>query len=188
MLQAVASCPSEQPTVYINMRLTGMPVRRHDSRGGKAASGPDPDQSHVAREVIIHGLTVDGLDEMDLGGPLAVQLAVEEIDHDLPREPVGVVCRCPSSLKICAQVRIRASFEELWMMVPEPKPTDPWARTRMRTTVSHGLGFSKTGSSSASSSRSGRAWVLCFLAFAAVSRSALAASASLVIVAVGVGS
>ena len=53
-------------------------------------------------------------------------------------------------------------------MVPEPKPTEPGARTRMRTTVSHGLGFLKTGSSAASVVAFGRGLgVLSVLAFAA---------------------
>ena len=35
---------------------------------------------------------------MDLGGPFAVQLAVEEIDHDLAGKPVG--SRLPLTLQL----------------------------------------------------------------------------------------
>ncbi len=52
----------------------------------------------------------------------------------------------PSSLKIWAQVRISDSSGVLWMIVPEPKPVDRLPRTRIRTTVSHGLGLVKAGS------------------------------------------
>ena len=78
------------------------------------------------------------------------------------------------------------------MMVPEPKPTEPGARTRMRTTVSHGLGFSKTGSSRRLVDRAragpwgplrpGLSWVAI-----GVSRSASASSASAFVIAIGVG-
>ena len=73
-------------------------MRRHDSGGGEAAAGPDPDQAHVDREVVINRLPLDGFDEVHLGGSLAVKLAVEEIDHDLPREPLG--SRLPLALEL----------------------------------------------------------------------------------------
>ena len=34
----------------------------------------------------------------------------------------------------------------LWMIVPEPKPIEPWPWTLIRTTVSHGLGLVGAGS------------------------------------------
>ena len=132
-------------------------MRGDDPCGRQPAARPDPDQSHIIGEVIINRMSGYRFDEVDLGGPFAMKLAVEEINHDLPRKPIGRRLPLPSSLKICAQVRIKASFAELWMMVPEPKPTEPWASTRIRTTVSQGLGFWKAGSACDSSSCSGRA-------------------------------
>ena len=40
----------------------------------------------------------------------------------------------------------------LWMIVPEPKPVERLPSTRIRTTVSHGLGLVKAGSASSPSS------------------------------------
>ena len=87
--QAVASWPSEQPTVSIFIRCLGLPVGRDDAGGGQPAAGPDPDQPDVEREVVIDGLPLDRLDEVHLRRLLAVQLAVEEVDHDLAGELLG---------------------------------------------------------------------------------------------------
>ena len=58
-------------------------MRRNHPRGRNPAAGPDPDQTDVHGEVVVHSLPLDRFDEVHLGRPLAVQLAVEEIDHDL---------------------------------------------------------------------------------------------------------
>ena len=64
-------------------------MRRDDPGGRQPAAGPDPDQPDVHGEVVVDGLPLDRFDEVHLGRPLAVQLAVEEIDHDLAREAFG---------------------------------------------------------------------------------------------------
>ena len=70
------------------------------------------------------------------------------------------------------------------MMVPEPKPMDPWAMTRMRTTVSHGLGFLNPGSAAVSSSRSGPGFVVgLFLRFECAPLVGIVGSSGCVIVA-----
>ena len=86
--QAVASWPSEQPTVSIFIRDSRLPVRRHDPAGRQPAAGPDPDQPDVHGEVVVDRLPLDRFDEVHLRRPLAVQLAVEQVDHDLARESV----------------------------------------------------------------------------------------------------
>ena len=64
----------------------GLPVRRNDAGGRQSTAGPDPDQADVQGEVVVDRLACDRLDVVDLGRILAVQLAVEQVDHDLPGE------------------------------------------------------------------------------------------------------
>ena len=47
VLQAVASWPSEQPTVNIRMRAWGCQCAGTTARPGEPAAGLDADQSHV---------------------------------------------------------------------------------------------------------------------------------------------
>ena len=86
----------------------GRPAR--PAAAGPAGSGSSPTST---AEVVVHRLALDRFDEVHLGRLLAVQLAVEEIDHDLAREPLRRGLAGPSSLKIWAQVRMNASFSEL---------------------------------------------------------------------------
>ena len=89
MCQAVASWPSEQPTVSIFIRDRGSQWAGTTRAEGRRRPGRTRIRPDVEREVVIDGLPLDRLDEVHLRRLLAVQLAVEEIDHDLAGELLG---------------------------------------------------------------------------------------------------
>ena len=89
MCQAVASWPSEQPTVSIFIPARACQPVGTIGRSRQALAGADPDQADVVGEVEIDDLPSDRRGERDLVRPVLAELAVEEIDRDLPRRLLG---------------------------------------------------------------------------------------------------
>ena len=83
--QAVASCPFRTADREDSACAIGLPVCRHDPAGRQPASGLDPDQADIAREVVIDGPPSTASRKWTLAG-LFPEVAVEQVDHDPPRK------------------------------------------------------------------------------------------------------